>query len=285
MRYPFVKMHGAGNDYIYMDGFNGHRVPPDPSEASIHWSRRRFAVGSDGLILILPHSECDAEMRIFNADGSEAKMCGNGIRCVGKYLYDNRLVDKQTIAVMTQSGVKTLRLVIDKETDTVESVVVDMGAPCFEPEKIPVNAPKANDVTLQLGDLGSITVDCVSMGNPHAVCFVRDVDALDLEKIGPYVEKHAIFPDSVNTEFVEIIDSNTLKFRVWERGSGETLACGTGICAACVIAVAKGICRKDEKITVYARGGIVEIVVTSAGPVYMSGPAEIAFRGEVELPE
>lgn len=283
MQYPFVKLHGAGNDYIYMDGFHGHPIPEDPAKASIAWSRRRFSVGSDGLILILPHETADAEMRIYNADGSEAKMCGNGIRCVGKYLYDNGLVNKTTVNVMTRSGVKTLRLNVNEASNTVESVIVNMGAPCFVPGEIPVRAERASNLELQLNGFGKITVDCVSMGNPHAVCFVRDVDALDLEKIGPMVEKHEAFPDSVNTEFVEVIDSNTLKFRVWERGSGETLACGTGICAACVIATEKGICRKNEKITVHARGGIVEIVVTSDGPVYMSGPAELAYRGEVEL--
>ncbi len=285
MRYAFVKMHGAGNDYIYIDGFSGKPIPPNPSDAAIQWSRRRFSVGADGLILILPHPLCDAEMRIFNADGSEAQMCGNGVRCVGKYLYDNGIKRKTNLEIMTKSGVKHLKLVVDPQTDTVESVVVNMGLPCFEPLKIPVvsESGRSDDLELELGDLGRITVDCVSMGNPHAVCFVEDVDEVDLELVGPLVENHAAFPEGVNAEFVEILDAHTLKFRVWERGSAETLACGTGICAACAVAVQKGICHKNEKITVYARGGALEIVVSGDGTVYMAGPAETSYKGEAEF--
>ena len=212
-------------------------------------------------------------------------MCGNGIRCVGKYLYDNGIKRKINLEIMTKSGVKRLKLVVNPQTDTVEAVVVNMGIPCFEPMRIPVLSDngRADDMELELDGLGRITVDCVSMGNPHAVCFVEDVDEIDLELVGPPVENHVAFPEGVNAEFVEIIDAHTLKFRVWERGSGETLACGTGICAACAVAVKKGICRKNEKITVYARGGALEIVVGDDGTVYMAGPAETAYRGEVEF--
>ena len=222
MRYSFAKMHGAGNDYIYMDGFHGHAVPSDPAAAAAVWSRRHFSIGADGLILILPHPECDAEMRMFNADGSEGKMCGNGIRCVGKYLYDTGLKHQQNLKIMTKSGVRYLKVIENPETGKASALVVNMGRPCWDPAQIPVQTEngQADHLTLALDGYGTLTVDCVSMGNPHAVCFVSDVDAINLETVGPLVEHHPAFPEGVNAEFVEVMDSHTLKFRVWERGSG-----------------------------------------------------------------
>lgn len=285
MRYSFAKMHGAGNDYIYMDRFHGHAVPSDPAAAAAVWSRRHFSIGADGLILILPHPECDAEMRMFNADGSEGKMCGNGIRCVGKYLYDTGLKHQQNLKIMTKSGVRYLKVIENPETGKASALVVNMGRPCWDPAQIPVQTEngQADHLTLALDGYGTLTVDCVSMGNPHAVCFVSDVDAINLETVGPLVEHHPAFPEGVNAEFVEVMDSHTLKFRVWERGSGETLACGTGVCAACAAAVSRGICRKNEKITVHVRGGTLEIVIDDDWTVYMAGPAELAYQGEVEF--
>ena len=285
MRYSFAKMHGAGNDYIYMDGFHGHAVPSDPSAAAAAWSRRHFSIGADGLILILPHPECDAEMRMFNADGSEGKMCGNGIRCVGKYLYDTGLKHQQNLKIMTKSGVRYLKVIENPETGKASALVVNMGRPCWEPDQIPVQTEngRADHLMLMLDGYGTMTADCVSMGNPHAVCFVSDVDSVNLEAVGPLIEHHPAFPEGVNAEFVEVIDSHTLKFRVWERGSGETLACGTGVCAACAVAVNRGICRKNEKIIVHVRGGTLEIVIDDDWTVYMAGPAELAYRGEVEF--
>lgn len=280
MQYTFTKMHGAGNDYIYMDGFHGNPLPPDIAAAAVEWSRRRFSVGSDGIILILPHDTCDAEMRIFNADGSEGKMCGNGIRCVAKYLYDNGICRKKTMRIMTKSGERIVEVRTD-ESDTVRSAIVGMGVPCFVPSEIPLMADSADDLPLVLPTGESLTVSCVSVGNPHAVCFVEDVDRLELERIGPMCEKHPFFPEQVNTEFVQVLNSTTLKFRVWERGSGETLACGTGISAACAVAVRKGICPADTPITVHARGGTLVITVTKNG-ITMEGPAEISYRGVVE---
>ena len=284
MRYSFVKMHGAGNDYIYIDGFNGKPVPPDPESASVFLSRRGYSVGADGIILILPDQEADALMRIFNADGSEGKMCGNGIRCVGKYLHDFGICKKDTLRIRTGSGIKTLKLILDK-SGLVEAAVVDMGIPEFTPANIPVLSKDNSsfDILVNAGEFGNLRVDCVSMGNPHAVSFFDDIDELELEKIGPLIEQNEIFPDGVNVEFVEVLSPDSLKFRVWERGSGETLSCGTGICAAVAVACEKGISPRGEKITVYSKGGNLEIVYQKDGHIFMTGPAEISYIGEVEI--
>jgi diaminopimelate epimerase/carbamoyl-phosphate synthase large subunit len=282
MRYSFVKMHGAGNDYIYFDGFNGKPVPRNPEAASVVLSRRSFSVGGDGLVLILPDPDADARMRIFNADGSEGKMCGNGIRCVGKYLWDYGICKKETLRIQTNSGIKTLKLNIDGN-GKVKSAVVDMGKPEFDPVKIPVIAENAFGVTVNAGKYGKLRVDCVSMGNPHAVCVTDSVDKIELDKIGPLVEHSDLFPERVNVEFIEVLGKHSLKFRVWERGSGETLACGTGICASVAVACEKGLCPKDESISVHAKGGCLDINYKSDGHIYMTGPAEISFTGEVEI--
>jgi diaminopimelate epimerase len=284
MKYCFAKMHGAGNDYIYFDGFNGKPVPRDPENASVTLSRRGFSVGADGLILILPDPEADAFMRIFNADGSEARMCGNGIRCVSKYLYDFGICKKNVLSIRTISGIKTLKLILN-EAGLVAAVVVDMGIPEFTPEKIPVLAKGKSsfDIPVNAGEYGMLNVDCVSMGNPHAVCFHDNIDEVELKKIGPQIGCNGIFPDGANVEFVQVLDSRSLKFRVWERGSGETLCCGTGVCAAVAVACEKGICPYGEKINVYAKGGNLEIVYQKDGHIFMTGPAELSYIGEVEI--
>ena len=278
MKFNFTKMHGIGNDYVYVNCME--KELENPEEISIAVSPRHFSVGSDGLIMICSSDKADAKMRIFNADGSEAKMCGNGIRCVGKFLYDKGIVNKTEITVDTLSGIKTLKLnIVDNKVDTV---CVDMGKAILEPKLIPVIWPDImiNSPVTVLGRQYNITA--VSMGNPHAVCFVDDVDSLDLEKIGPEFENLSIFPDRVNTEFVKVIDENTLQMRVWERGSGETFACGTGTCATVVAACLNGICKKDTDVTVHLVGGDLTIRYCSDGTVFMTGKAETAYEGVFE---
>lgn len=278
MKFNFTKMHGIGNDYVYVNCME--KELENPEEISIAVSPRHFSVGSDGLIMICSSDKADAKMRIFNADGSEAKMCGNGIRCVGKFLYDKGIVNKTEITVDTLSGIKTLKLnIVDNKVDTV---CVDMGKAILEPKLIPVIWPDImiNSPVTVLGRQYNMTA--VSMGNPHAVCFVNDVDSLDLEKIGPEFENLSIFPDRVNTEFVKVIDENTLQMRVWERGSGETFACGTGTCATVVAACLNGICKKDTDVTVHLVGGDLTIRYCSDGTVFMTGKAETAYEGVFE---
>ncbi len=280
MKFNFTKMHGIGNDYVYVNCMEKELEKPE--EISIAVSPRHFSVGSDGLIMICASDKADAKMRIFNADGSEAKMCGNGIRCVGKYIYDKGIVDKSKteVTVDTLSGIKTLKLNV--ADGKVESVCVDMGKAILEPEKIPVLAPDImiSKPVMVAGKEYKLTA--VSMGNPHAVCFVDDVDSLDLEKIGPDFENLSIFPDRVNTEFVRVIDDKTLQMRVWERGSGETFACGTGTCATVVAACLNGICKQDTDVTVHLIGGYLVIRYCSDGTVFMTGPAAIAYEGVFE---
>ena len=278
MKFDFTKMHGIGNDYVYVNCMD--RELEKPEEIAIAVSPRHFSVGSDGLIMICPSDKADAKMRIFNADGSEAKMCGNGIRCVGKFLYDKGIVNKTEITVDTLSGVKNLKLNV--KDGKVDTVCVDMGKAIFEPEKIPVLFDKImiNEPVEVAGKEYRLTA--VSMGNPHAVCFVDDVDSLDLEKIGPSFENLSIFPDRVNTEFIKVIDGKTLQMRVWERGSGETYACGTGTCAAVVAACLNGICERDTDVTVHLVGGDLVIRYCLDGTVYMTGKAETAYEGVFE---
>lgn len=275
----FYKLHGIGNDYIYFDCFDGE--PKDPSALSVRLSDRRFSIGGDGVILVCKSNVADGKMRMFNADGSEGKMCGNGIRCVGKFLYEIKGIAKDVLTVETLSGVKTLRLTV--ENGTVKAVTVDMGRAILTPGQIPAKFAGERAVNVPLSAGGkSYRVTCVSMGNPHCVTFVTDPYALDLEKIGPEFEKHEAFPEGVNTEFVQVLSRNELKMRVWERGSGETWACGTGACAAAVAAVLNGFCDEGAEITVRLRGGDLKIVYTEE-TVFMTGPAELAFTGEVEL--
>lgn len=281
MTLKFTKMHGISNDYIYISTFD--QDVKDPEALSIRLSDRRTGIGGDGIILVCPSDKADAKMRIFNADGSEAKMCGNGIRCVGKFVYDKGLVppDKTVITIDTLSGVKTLDLTV--ENGRVKTAKADMGAAVLEPADIPAVYEGGSMINAPLNVDGKVwSVTAVSMGNPHCVTFVDDVDSLELEKIGPAFENHPAFPDRVNTEFVKVIDDRTLQMRVWERGSGETWACGTGACATAVAAVENGFCKKGEDITVHLRGGDLVIRYTD-DTVYMTGPAETVFEGEVTV--
>ena len=281
MKLPFTKMHGCGNDYVYFNCFAHHVQKPE--ELAIQLSDHHFGIGGDGVILICPSDTADARMRMFNADGSEGRMCGNGIRCVGKYLYDNDMVGGKTeITVETLSGIKTL--VLHTERCKVETVRVDMGEAILTPAQIPVllDGDRIVDAPIVI-DERVYHMTCVSMGNPHCVVFVtEDVDSLDLARIGPKFEHHPLFPERMNTEFVNILPDGTLKMRVWERGSGETFACGTGACAVGVTAVLQGIAAQDTDIVVHLRGGDLTIRYT-AETVYMTGPATTVFEGVVDV--
>ncbi len=274
----FSKMHGIGNDYIYVNCFE--ETVNEPEKVSVVLSDRHKGVGSDGLVLIMPSDKADFRMRIFNADGSEAMMCGNATRCIGKYVYDMGLTDKTDITLETNSGIKYLTLYL--KDNKVDSVTVDMGKAILVPKDIPVNSDLDLFVSQPVEVCGKIwDITCVSMGNPHAVIFTEGVAELDLEKIGPHFENNRLFPNRVNTEFAEVIDEHTLNMRVWERGSGETFACGTGTCATVVAAVLNGICKHDEEVLVHLRGGDLRITYKSDGTVLMTGPAEYVFEGTV----
>lgn len=272
----FTKMHGIGNDYIYINCFE--EKIDDPVEFSKKYSDRHFGIGGDGIVMICPSEIADFKMRMFNADGSEGKMCGNATRCIGKYVFDNGLTDKTEITLETISGIKYLNLNV--KDGKVSSVCVDMGEPILKPSDIPTNFEGENVIDREITvDGKDYRVTCVSMGNPHAVVYVDDVDSLDLETIGPGFENHELFPERINTEFVKVIDRNTLKMRVWERGSGETWACGTGACAVLAATVLNGLC--DKKAKVMLRGGELEIKWGDNGSILMTGPAETVFTGEV----
>ncbi len=275
----FTKMHGIGNDYIYIDCFK--ETVDNPEELARIMSPRRFSVGADGVILICPSDVADAKMRMFNLDGSEGKMCGNGIRCVGKYVYDSGIAQKDTITVETLSGIKVLK--VEAENGKAKALTVDMGKPCFTAKKIPVLYDGVTVINKPITVAGyEYKITAISMGNPHAVVFCDNVRDLPLEEIGPKFEKNSIFPESVNTEFIRVIDDKTLEMRVWERGSGETLACGTGACAAAVAAVVNGYCKKGEEITVRLLGGELYITYFNDERVMMRGGAETVFIGEYE---
>ena len=273
----FTKMHGCGNDYVYVDCTR--EMIPNPEQVAIQVSDRHFGIGSDGLILVCPSDKGDFRMRMFNADGSEGAMCGNGIRCVAKFVYDKGLTDKTRIAVETLGGMKYLDLTV--EDGKVSKVRVDMGAPILEAEKIPVVGLGEQVIgeTVSVGGQ-DWTMTCVSMGNPHAVVWCTNVKHLDIESIGPCFEKHLMFPDRVNTEFVRVMDRNNVEMRVWERGSGETLACGTGACATAVACFLNGLTERE--VTVHLLGGDLEIEVTP-DTVFMTGPATTVFEGEAEI--
>ena len=275
----FTKMHGIGNDYIYIDCFK-ERID-NPEELAKVMSPRRTSVGSDGVILICPSDVADAKMRMFNMDGSEGKMCGNGIRCVGKYVYDSGIAKKNTITVETLSGIKTL--LIKTKNGKAVCVKVDMGKPILKPAEIPVvfDGEKMINAPVSIGGK-SVNITAVSMGNPHAVVFCDEIKDLDLEKIGPDFEFDPMFPEQVNTEFIKVINENNLEMRVWERGSGETFACGTGACAAAVAAILCGYCRKETEITVHLKCGNLIITYGADGHIYMEGPAEKAYEGVYE---
>ena len=275
----FTKMHGCGNDYIYINCFE--KEIDDPEELAIALSDRHFGIGGDGLVLICRSDIADAKMRMFNMDGSEGKMCGNAIRCVAKYLYDNGLCKKDEIKIETLSGIKTLHLNI--ENCSVSSVKVDMGRAELDPAKIPAALPGDRIINKPLTIKGqTYNITCVSMGNPHAVVFCDDTDGLDIAGLGPCFEYNGIFPERVNTEFVQVIGRNTIKMRVWERGSGETLACGTGACAAAVASVLNGYCDKGQDIRVLLRGGELVINYTDER-VLMTGNCVKVFEGVIEF--
>ena len=275
----FYKMHGIGNDYIYFDCMN--KEIKNPEQLSVKLSDRHFSIGGDGVILLCPSKIADCKMRMFNADGSEGKMCGNGIRCVGKLAHDLGYVTGDTCTVETLSGVKTLRFFLGKD-GKVESVKVDMGAAVLNGEKIPsdIKGEKVVNYPLNVGGQ-TYGVTLVSMGNPHCVVFA-DPDKIDVEALGKQFETHPAFPDRINTEFVKAEGRNRLKMRVWERGSGETFACGTGACACAVAAVLNGLCDKGEERTVSLLGGELKIVYTDE-TVYMTGGATLAFTGDIEI--
>ncbi len=274
----FTKMQGAGNDYIYVNAFK--EQVKDPVQTAIRVSDRHFGIGADGLVLICPSEKADFFMDIYNADGSRAKMCGNAIRCVAKYVYDRRMTDKTEIAIETLSGVKTIR--VFTENGRVTAARVNMGAPILAAREIPTAFDGENVVSqeLTIGET-DVLVTCVSMGNPHCVLFVDDVEALDLERLGPKFERHECFPDRINTEFVRTVSPTEFDMRVWERGSGETLACGTGACAAAVASILNGRAERDRDIRVNLRGGQLVIRWHRNGDVYMTGPAEEVFSGEI----
>lgn len=278
----FTKMHGAGNDYIYVD--TQKYDVPDPSAAAIAWSNRHTGIGSDGLVLIgKPYGGVDADfsMRIFNADGSEAKMCGNASRCIGKYLYERRLTDKTTIRLQTLSGVKTLKLHLagcETPEAKVESVTVDMLAPSFH---VPEQYDEAVGGVLTVGSR-TFHGTFVSMGNPHFVCFVDDIDTLDVARYGSVMEYATAFPERCNIEFAELKADGTIRTRVWERGSGITMACGTGACATAVAAAVTG--RASRRSVIAMDGGTLHIEWNEAdGHVYMTGPAAFVFDGEIDI--
>ena len=284
MKLSFTKMQGCANDYIYLD-CRTSGVPREIAALSERLSRRHFSIGADGIICICAPvtAGADAMMRIFNADGSEGKMCGNGIRCVGKYLYDNGMTDgRTTITIDTLSGVKTLELTV--KDGKMQSARVDMGAAILAPREIPVDMDGENVISAPIVvDEKVYHMTCVSMGNPHCVIFQKeDVDDLDLTRIGPKFEHHPLFPERVNTEFVNVLPDGSLKMRVWERGSGETWACGTGSCATGVAACLNGFANKNEDIVVHLRGGDLTIRYTDE-TVFMTGAATTVFKGEIEI--
>ena len=272
----FTKMQGAGNDYIYLNGFE--KLPADLGSLARQMSDRHFGIGSDGLVIIMPSDSCDFRMRMFNSDGSEAEMCGNASRCVGKYVYDKGLTTKKELTLETLAGVKHLTL--HTQNGTVEQVTVDMGEPILSAPEIPVNLSESPVIAHPLEVEGqTFAITCVSMGNPHAVIFLDGMDRYDLHHIGSLIEHHELFPRRTNVEFVEVLSPQDLRMRVWERGAGETLACGTGACATLVAAVLNG--RSDRRATLHLLGGDLSIEWREQNNrIYMTGGAVTVFEGE-----
>ncbi|MCI1964745.1 MAG: diaminopimelate epimerase [Oscillospiraceae bacterium] len=275
----FTKMHGIGNDYIYIDCF--HETVQNPSELAVKLSDRHFGIGGDGIILIKPSEAADCQMDMYNADGSRGKMCGNGIRCVGKYVYERGIVQKEALTVETLSGIKKLQL--DIHHGQVAAVEVNMGQPIRKAEEIPALFSKEYVLNEPLTIENRVyKITCVSMGNPHCIVFVDDVDSIKLEEIGPLFEHHPMFPDRVNTEFIQVMKKDELKMRVWERGSGETLACGTGACAAACAAAWNQVAARTVKM--HLKGGDLSIRWDEkSNEIFMKGPAEFVFDGTVKI--
>ena len=275
----FTKMHGCGNDYVYINCFE--ETVEDPAALAVRLSDRHKGIGGDGVILICPSDVADAQMRMFNLDGSEGKMCGNGIRCVAKYVFDHGIARKEELKIETLSGVKTC--LIHEENGEAVSVTVDMGEAILRPGEIPVALPGDCVIHQNVEVAGGIyEITCVSMGNPHCVIFGEDPDGLELSEIGPRFEHDPLFPQGVNTEFIQVLDGHTLKMRVCERGSGETMACGTGACASAVAAVLCGYCPMGEDILVRLRGGDLTIRYEQ-DRVWMTGEAVTVFQGTVKI--
>jgi len=271
----FTKMHGCGNDYVYVNCFE--ETVADPSRLAVRISDRHFGVGSDGLVLLLPSHAADLRMQMFNPDGTEAEMCGNAIRCVGKLAYERGIAVKDKLQVETAAGIKTLELSVDD--GAVGMVRVDMGRPITERADIPMLGPAGEVINEPLSAAGhEFAVTCVSMGNPHCVIYVDDTDIFDVRAIGPLIENHQAFPNRTNVEFVQVLAGDEVRMRVWERGAGETLACGTGASATCVAGVLSG--RTGRIITAHLPGGDLRLDWASGGNVYMSGPATEVFTGE-----
>lgn len=277
----FTKMHGCGNDYIYVDGSKEPIPAKDKPEIVRRLSDRHFGVGGDGVIFINPSKEADFEMEMYNMDGTRAEMCGNGIRCVAKFVYDKGLTDQTSISIVSCGKVKYLELNV--EDGKVSTVKVNMGSPVLKAKDIPVIADGEEVISERIEvDEEIYEMTCVSMGNPHAVVFVDNIENLPIEKIGPLFENHVRFPKRVNTEFVKVLDSETIEMRVWERGTGETLACGTGACASVAACVLNGL--TGEGVTVKLLGGNLRIWWDrSENLIYMTGPASTVFEGEIEL--
>ena len=277
----FTKMQGIGNDYVYINCFE--ETVKDPSAVARFVSDRHFGIGSDGLILIRPSQVADCEMDMYNLDGSQGAMCGNGIRCVAKYVFDHGIVNKTSISIATKSGIKYVDLTV--KDGKASLIRVNMGSPILQATQIPVVADTEQviDAPIQV-DGQEYHYTAVSMGNPHATVYVEDTDSLDLAKIGPSFENHVNFPDRINTEFVQVLDKHTVKMRVWERGSGETLACGTGACAVAVASILNGHVSPDTPVTVKLLGGDLQIFWNrSENLVYMTGPAVTVFDGQIDL--
>jgi diaminopimelate epimerase len=273
----FTKMHGAGNDYVYIDCFSGP-VPADIPATAIAISDRHTGVGGDGLVLICPSDRADAQMRMFNADGSESEMCGNAIRCVAKYVFDHGLVKKSDLKIETGRGILSMQLATGRD-GKVQQVTVSMGAPILEGPAIPTTLPGNPPLNAPLDVAGKqIQVTCVSMGNPHCVTFVDEVNDDWVLRVGPQIERHPAFPRRVNAEFIQVVSRDEFIMRVWERGSGETLACGTGACAAAVAGVLTG--RTNRTVTAHLRGGDLKLEWSESGEVYMTGPAVEVFHGD-----
>lgn len=272
----FTKMHGCGNDYVYVNCLDTEIE--NVGELAIRVSDRHFGIGSDGLILIEKSEVADFKMKMYNADGSEGSMCGNGIRCVGKFVYDKGLTNQTTLRIETKSGIKTLELHIVEEK--VDTVTVDMGKATFEAKKVPVLTEKEEIIGEDIELFGQgYQMTCLSVGNPHAVLWVEDVKETDIVKLGEAVQKNPMFPEGVNVEFIHIVNRNTINMRVLERGSGETMACGTGACASVVAGIANGLL--DEKVTVHLLGGDLTIQYQKEdGTIFMTGPATTVFEGE-----
>ena len=272
----FTKMQGIGNDFVLVNCFE--EDVSDPSRLAIQMCRAHFGVGADGLVLLEPADGADAGMRIFNSDGSESEMCGNVARCIGRYMFERGLTDKKELSLLTKGGIRQMWLTTDE--DTVVNVRVDMGSPELSPRLIPVDLPGEMVLRHRLQMMGqTLFLTCVNMGNPHAVIFVRDPEVIDLPVLGPMIEHHPLFPRRVNVEFVRAINREVLQMRVWERGAGETLACGTGACAALVAGVLTGMC--DRSVQMKLPGGNLQLQWNASdNHVYMSGPAEFVFDGE-----